>query len=158
MDLSDKTIERFWGKVLVIPGKCWEWCGSCRGGGEYGQMSIDNKMYRAHRIAWLIEHGCWPAQCVLHHCDNPTCVNPDHLYDGTLQQNAIDRSNRGPLHVNKKLKPQQVLEVKELLSSGTLMQKEIADQFGVSPGAISHINNGSTWSHLRGKTCGNQNI
>ena len=91
-----RTIEeRFWDKV-VVGDDCWEWTG-CRSRFGYGMITTTRgHSERAHRLSWLI-HFCLipPGVCVLHHCDNPPCVNPDHLFLGTRKDNARDMAEKG---------------------------------------------------------------
>ena len=84
---------RFWKYVEKTPG-CWNWTGAVEAGG-YGQIRAGGTK-RAHRISWLLHHGKLPAELdVLHTCDNPRCVRPEHLYLGTQLENMRDRKNRG---------------------------------------------------------------
>ena len=93
-----KTIpleERFWGKVEVPSyGECWEWtAGKIRG---YGSIFYNGKTHKAHRISWKIHFGKIPKDmCVLHECDNPSCVNPSHLFLGTHKDNSDDKIQKG---------------------------------------------------------------
>jgi hypothetical protein len=92
---------RFWKKVLVRGGKaCWEWTGSLNPAG-YGQISISNRPRLAHRVSWEQIMGPIPAgMLVCHHCDNPRCVRPSHLFIGTFKDNAVDASRKGRLAGN----------------------------------------------------------
>jgi hypothetical protein len=74
---------RFWSKVHISDG-CWEWKG-CR---SYGSISVEGKVRRAPRVMWYLRHGSWPKLDILHSCDNPPCVNPAHLSEGTKKENA----------------------------------------------------------------------
>lgn len=86
--------ERFFEKVLITPfHECWEWIGSKRGDG-YGQFSIKRRAKKTHQVSWFIHTGKWPTKWVLHKCDNPGCVRPEHLYEGTMQDNINDMVNR----------------------------------------------------------------
>ena len=82
---------------------CWPWAGRKDQDG-YGVLSVDGKDHKAHRIAWADKHGPIPLTlCVLHHCDNPPCINPAHLFLGTPTDNMTDRDakgrqSRGPRH------------------------------------------------------------
>ena len=89
-----KSLEdRFWSKVNKTDD-CWEWTAYKLYNG-YGRFSYNLKVDYAHRIAWLIEHGEYPTnQHVLHICDNPGCVRPDHLLLGTCNANMDDRNNK----------------------------------------------------------------
>ena len=97
--------ERFWSKVDKTPGlgngECWEWRGSVhRGYGATAIKGIGNQ--GAHRAAWFYTYGTLPVMILLHSCDNPPCVNPAHLREGTHQDNADDKMDRGR-HFQKSL-------------------------------------------------------
>ena len=87
--------ERFWSKVDKS-GECWLWLGS-KGPDGYGYLGTGtSKSARAHRVAYWVVYGSIPnGQFVLHHCDNPSCVRPDHLFLGTQQDNMNDMVNKG---------------------------------------------------------------
>jgi len=87
--------ERFWEKVEKTDG-CWLWTSTLNTWG-YGQFQIGRtKQYRAHRIAYELTYGPIPAGMhVCHHCDNPRCVRPDHLFLGTHLDNMRDRQAKG---------------------------------------------------------------
>ena len=92
--LSESDISRFWSKV-DITDDCWEWT-ACKTSFGYGQLGIDGIMTNAHRISWEISNGPIPDGMVIcHKCDNPGCVNPDHLFAGTHKDNIADCISRG---------------------------------------------------------------
>jgi hypothetical protein len=77
---------------------CWIWLGAIKSYG-YGSIKYRNKDMRANRVSWLAFKGEIPkGLCVLHHCDNPACVNPDHLFLGTLKDNMQDCIKKGRRH------------------------------------------------------------
>lgn len=87
------TIEDFYTKYTKAPG-CWEWNQSTDSYG-YGQFKLDGTVYLAHRFAWMIHTGIDIRKhrnvCVCHKCDNPRCLNPKHLFLGTVRDNIRDR-------------------------------------------------------------------
>src|SRR5690349_6165276 len=94
------AIERFWSRVdkLSDPNGCWVWIGYRHNGthGRRGIISIKGKDIYVHRFSWEIHNGEIPKDmCVCHRCDNPICVNPDHLFLGTHQDNVRDMVQKG---------------------------------------------------------------
>ena len=92
--ISDSDIRRFNDKIHKFEGGCWVWTGTSRPAG-YGVFKFGSQRYMAHRISFLIHHGYHPRGLVCHHCDNPSCVNPEHLYDGDHLTNTRDMIMRG---------------------------------------------------------------
>ena len=97
-------IKRFWSKVDKTDD-CWLWtCMLDRDGyGLFGTWDNNRgKQWRAHRYAKLITDGLDPAKpVVMHTCDNPRCVNPDHLVNGTVQENNLDKQKKGRAYKQK---------------------------------------------------------
>ncbi|HET8686353.1 MAG TPA: HNH endonuclease signature motif containing protein, partial [Methanosarcina sp.] len=114
-------IDRFLSKISVESTGCFKYLGAKDKDG-YGYFKLNGKTYKAHRIAIQLHTGVDPkGHLVLHHCDNPSCVNPDHLYLGTPKQNMQDRKDRnrnagwsgykaeGHLNNNSKLTEENVI-------------------------------------------------
>jgi hypothetical protein len=145
---------RFWAKVDTS-GDCWIWTASKDRKG-YGQMLVNCKPHRAHRLSWILHNGEIPegGHC-LHHCDNPACVNPEHLYIGSHSDNMQDMVRRGrrshtkqkgSSHTRAILTEEQVRDIKMRLSNETV--RGIADSLGLKKHVISDISAGRTWKQI----------
>lgn len=150
---NKKPLEyKFWNKVKKTRA-CWFWIGF-RSPKGYGILSNEGKLQRAHRVSWVIHNGTIPKNIlVCHSCDNPSCVNPNHLWLGTTQENTADRNAKGRQdhptgikHPMSKLTEENVREIRNL--KGKIVQKEIARKFNVSEATISQIYHRLIWSHL----------
>ncbi len=150
-ELTEKDLARFWKKVDVRgPDDCWEWTAGSTSNG-YGSFGMDCLNYYAHRISYAIANDDPGKLCVCHTCDNRLCVNPNHLWLGTIQADLKDRDEKdrqakGEQQGLAKLTEKQV---KEILESNE-PQQVLADRFGVSRENISDIKCGKTWKHLEG--------
>ena len=90
----DSSIEdKFWSKVDKV-GECWEWQGSMTSTG-YGDFRANGVRMRAHRMSWTLYYGAKPKKFICHTCDNPKCVKPDHLFEGTAKDNSQDMVKKG---------------------------------------------------------------
>jgi len=152
---SQRTqMDRFWAKVDKS-GECWEWtafkddCG-------YGCFGLNGRRERAHRVALILDGVDIPlGMCVCHHCDNPGCVNPDHLFIASHTENMKDMKNKGrgingEKNGNARLTDQDILRMFDLLKCG-VRQVDIAKYFNVGTGHMSRIKNGTRWNHLQEK-------
>ena len=142
--------ERFWAKVDKGPA-CWEWQGAkdCAG---YGMLGGNAPFRATHRLSYLIAHSDPGPHHVLHRCDNPPCVRPDHLFLGDDSANHADmaakkRGTWGEKNVHAKLTAEQVREIRLLLAAGHL-HREIATRFGISRVTVSDIRRGKSWKNL----------
>jgi hypothetical protein len=140
--------DRLWARVARGEG-CWEWQGP-RSSGGYGRISIGRRTCSTHRVAWEITHGPIPdGMYVLHHCDNPPCCRPDHLFLGTLSDNMQDAVRKGRfVSPNRKLTAEQVQEVRDNPHIGVV---EFGKRFGVCPSTIVWIRKGRTHRYDRGR-------
>lgn len=153
-EISERSRERFNSHVNRA-GTCHTWTGA-RGGfrGQYGVLTINAERWYAHRAAWVIVHGQIPdGLCVLHRCDNPPCVNPEHLFLGTNADNTNDMVVKGrarggglvgEMHGRSKLTESAVREIRERYSSGE-PQRKLAAEFGVCKSVLARAVHGQTW-------------
>jgi hypothetical protein len=96
-------IDRLWAKVDKT-GDCWIWTGACdsKGYGRIGAGGRGGRLVRPHRVVYEAEHGAIPeGMYVCHHCDNPPCVRPEHLFLGTNQDNQLDAVAKGRIAVKR---------------------------------------------------------
>lgn len=152
--------ERFWSHVEKSDG-CWLWKGKVRkrtsaavlNYGILSGSSKDEKDRYAHRLSWELHFGPIPDKTqVLHVCDNPPCVRPDHLFLGTQTDNHNDmklkgRSNRGERNGFAKLTEDDVRSIRSWYKRGRT-QKHIASGFGITPSGVSLIIRRKTWRHV----------
>lgn len=174
--ITNRLVARFEEKFMPVPVTgCWIWVGAQIPGG-YGSFRVDgcSAPAKAHRVSWMIYRGGIPrGQQVLHHCDTPSCVNPDHLFIGNNAANVCDRvakgrsakmfgetNNRwtggksllrGTLGVARgervhgaKLTASDVAAIRDDRRS----QRDIADEFGVSQTLISQVKLRKVWAHV----------
>lgn len=131
------------------PNGCLEWNGShtIRG---YGHVSIGNKLHLVHRVMMmLIEPMPENKTIVMHKCDNPPCINPDHLRWGDLSENAIDALNKNRMVIPRKAKltAQEVKEIRDLFSFG-FSKHEIAVWYEISKYTVVQIIKRHTWVNI----------
>lgn len=161
--------QRFWMKVeQVSPEECWPWNGSKNKKG-YGEFFLDGKVQKSHRVAWRHQYGPVPAGLfVLHHCDNPSCVNPKHLFLGTASDNMQDALRKGRLRPlitsgqshfksghsprgedagGAKLTELQAVELLNLRKAG-VGTLELSRRFGINRSTVQRIINGEYWKLL----------
>ena len=128
---------------------CHLWTGSTNHSG-YGRIGIDYKDYLAHRLSYELQVGpIADGMFACHHCDNPRCINPQHLFLGKQSDNLADmvkkgRQMRGEGHYNARLDPQKVKHIR----SKTEPVDILAAKYGVTRGAIFAVLNNKTWRHV----------
>ncbi len=149
--------KRFWEKVVVRGlDDCWEWTAYKNKNG-YGTLQIDGESKLATHVLFYLRKGDWPpkGRTCNHHCDNPSCLNPIHIYLGTQKSNVRDRDFRGRGNQAKgekngraKLTEEQVRRIKSLLCTG-ITRVALCRKFGVSRKSIYDIENGKNWAHVK---------
>ncbi len=152
--MKNSAEDRFMSRVAFEPNTgCWIWTGLQSGG--YGLFWLIGRNRAAHRASWMLFHGVIPAGLfVCHKCDVPLCVNPDHLFLGTPQENSADmarkgRGTQGQRHWQAKLSDASVRSIKRILLSGMRTKTSIAREFNVSLTAIYLVGAGRTWRHVQ---------
>ncbi len=159
--ISKRDIEIFKSKIAILsPEECWKWLGGVEGVG-YGAY----KSYKAHRISYFIHKGEIPdGHYICHTCDNPICVNPNHLFAGTAAENALDMFSKGrgnitpPYNPSKgedrwsaKLTEEDVREIRKRYENyGKRTNVQIlCDEFGVSSQTVRNIVRRISWKHVK---------
>lgn len=146
---------RLWSRINKnSPNGCWNWLGPKSYQG-YGWCKV-GKERMAHRGAWILTYGEIPkGKWVLHHCDNPSCVNPEHLFLGNALDNMLDKARknrcnsvRGESHPASVLKTRDVFKIRKLFHSGQMTRRKISERFRVSYAHISSIISGKYWKHV----------
>ena len=153
--MVDTLKERLVSKYTVEPNSCWYFTGYIDDIG-YGIITYQRRAYKAHRVSWIVHRGEIPTGMqVLHRCDNRLCINPEHLFLGTHQENMKDRDCKGRganvqgmNHPNVWLTETEVLEIRRLHETGEYKRVELADMFKTSPENIYRIVKRLTWRHI----------
>lgn len=141
--------KRFWSNIdKRLDAECWEWQ-KARHPKGYGMYEFKGMPTRwTHRIAWILTYG--PIQkglCVCHHCDNPPCCNPNHLFLGTPKDNSVDCATKG--RKRQKLFESDIIEIRQLYAAGGITQSQIAEQFGIIKQTVSEIIAGEKWAWVK---------
>lgn len=146
---------RFWQLIAPGRGDCWEFFGVRKKKMGYGQFWLNETgIIVAHRAAWILSRGPIPkGMCVLHRCDNPPCVNPDHLFLGTKRDNNLDcfskgRFSKGSNHPTSKLTEQDVLKIRALHKPRKVGMIQISRKLNLPQSAIRGVISGKSWKHL----------
>lgn len=166
--MTDEFTDRTWiGPEGLVPtfeqrvdrcteSGCWEWTSYTSNG--YGQLKLaPGDVVMAHRLAYRIYIGPIPDDLQINHkCHNRSCVNPDHLYAGTQQENVDDAIERGPYiesirgesNNHAKLTADDVREIRKINAKTSVTHSELAEQFGVNSSTITRIVNRETRDHV----------
>jgi hypothetical protein len=136
--------------------ECWPWFGHKLYSGYGIAWLKPTEKHIASRIAWSLHHGRGipDGYCICHHCDNPECQNPYHLFLGTQLHNMQDasrkgRTQRGTDRDNAKLTPTSVILCRNAHANGLLSISEMARRLGVSKGTIHAAVTGKSWRHIQ---------
>lgn len=144
-----EVIRRFWSKVKRGgPNECWPWL-AAKDWDDYGMFKSGGIQMRAHRVSWCLRHGDPGTLCVLHRCDNPRCVNPEHLFvggniDNIRDRDAKGRTSRGERHRFAKLTEMGV----RVIRRSSLSTCKLAAVFRVHQTTVWEAKFGKGWQHV----------
>lgn len=160
IDLRFDHVEAMLKNYTVSEAGCWEYQGKKRAGSSYGHMAIycssadpRKRFFSAHRVSFAFHSGVDPGASVVRHtCDNPCCINPDHLILGTHEQNMRDmvdrkRSTIGEANPGAKVTEEIVLRVVDEIKAGR-SNTAISSGLPISHSMVSLIRHGKSWTHV----------
>lgn len=150
---GSKNVDRvssFWMKVnKKLNSDCWEWMGSRNKGNRgYGQFWIGHTFVGAHRFSYELHHGKIPDGLeVCHHCDNPACVNPDHLFLGTHKENEEDKKSKNRQARGKAVVHQNKINENDVVNirNSAKSYDEISKEYGISSAMVYYIKSRRSW-------------
>jgi hypothetical protein len=153
-----RCVNKYGPHMPGMKDRCWQWAGHTRN--KYGTLWVDGKGVKANRLAYELyrepipsdKNNHYGTMLVCHKCDNPLCVNPNHLFLGTSKDNMQDMSRKGRQRDQSGEKNsmavltwKKVRSIRDLYATGNYLQRELAAMFGVSIMAINNIVNYKRW-------------
>ena len=151
--------ERLFGYAEQVPSECWEWT-RFRTKDGYGHMRYKGRMVESHRLALMLTDRPIPdGHEVMHLCDNPPCINPDHLTTGTHAENVADMVAKGRRAVMRgtsnpraRVTDADVIEMRRLYAEGGGTQAQIGAMFGLGKSQAHNVISGRQWAHVPSTT------
>lgn len=146
-ELHESVARRLWAAIDRKPGNaCWEHHATAKSGWR-PRIGVDSHYYYAYRVAWVLTNGPIPAGLlVCHRCDNPACCRPDHLFLGTVLDNALDARDKGRIVLPEPRRglannmatvaDERIDEAQHLYATGRFSQKALAKRYGVGQSTI----------------------
>lgn len=160
--LNKPLEQRLHDAIKINNNGCWEWVKN-RNKDGYGGLRYKSKTWMAHRLSYTFYKGPIPeGMLVCHKCDNPPCINPDHLFIGNNSDNMMDayrkgrwkgvlgyrkKTCKGENHWYSKFKPEIILEIRKLFKSG-LRIIDICNKYNMNHATVSDICKRRSWKHL----------
>lgn len=156
-----ETENRFWSKILTgDEDECWECVGTSIDKDGYGIFNVKYTKLSAHRFSYQLYHNrlIHDGMVILHRCDNPSCVNPKHLSEGTPKDNVHDMIDKG--RYNKgislkgedcgraKLTEKQVLEIRAKYTKSGITYKVLGIEYKIGESTVRSIINRKSWTHI----------
>jgi hypothetical protein len=150
--MKQKYIDRFHARYEKKETGCWNWIGGKNYNG-YGTYKINTDFWLAHRFSAHIHGLDMSMPIIRHQCNNPSCVNPEHLLPGTVQDNMNDKVNanrqsKGANHGTAKLTETQVLEIRSKYKPRIYTLKMLSQEYNISLEPIRRIIERRTWKHI----------
>lgn len=149
-DITATQEASFWSlvRLRLRTTACWEWDGETTD--LYPRFKVGARRYTVGRVAYAITYGYVPENAfVCHHCDNPKCVRPDHLFLGSATENMVDKMQKGREARGERAGGAKLTEdqVKRILTS-TKTARAIGAEFGVGKSTVGKIRSGVNWKHI----------
>lgn len=144
---------------VVAPNGCWEWSGNLSKAGYGRVQSVEGTVEYTHRLSWKVYKGTIPPGIfVCHKCDNPKCINPEHLFLGTCADNIEDACRKGRMKIPKEShmsnENHQVSkltddQVKFIRNNPQISGRNLSRMFGLTESCISMARTGKTFKDLK---------
>jgi|WetSurMetagenome_2_1015567.scaffolds.fasta_scaffold106561_2 hypothetical protein len=164
IEFYDNFLKNFWNKIdKKNEEECWPWTG-CKDSSGYGLIAYNKNGIRtalkAQRVMYQLIYGeIFDNMYICHKCDNRSCCNPSHLFQGTPQDNIDDMISKGRDKKRIKISDKQVEEMRNSYSLGNITQRELANIYNINVSYVSHIIVGVYKKNIGGKiTINNYNL